>query len=214
MWFFGLVSRLNGPILRNSKDSAGQIISLDDRSSLDDLMENFDTIRKEALDALPYAKPIQGDLFFGESLTDDGRWKRVYLKWYSKPSKLAEKLFPKTLAIMAPHSDIRLAMISILEPGAVIKPHSGVWAGSIRVHIALEAPDDENCFINVGGIKYVWKTGELVAFNDTYPHFVMNNTNKRRVVLFLDVERKMKNRFWQFIVWAFNTTVARATSRE
>ena len=54
----------------------------------------------------------------------------------------------------------------------------------------------------------------MVAFNDTYPHFVMNNTNKRRVVLFLDVERKMKNRFWQFIVWAFNTTVARATSRE
>jgi beta-hydroxylase len=213
-WFYRLLSRLNNSILLNSADAVSPIVDLTYRQSLKDLMDNFDVVRDETLKALPYSKPIQGDLFFDEDITDDGKWNRIYLKWYSKPSLLAKKLFPQTLAIIEPHKDIRLAMISILEPGAKIKPHCGPWSGSIRVHITLEAPDSPDCFIEIGGYRYSWHTGELLAFNDLYLHMVQNNTDKRRIVLFLDVERKMRNKFWQFVVRFFNSTVARATSRD
>jgi beta-hydroxylase len=213
-WFIRFLSKLNNTIFLNSADSVSPFVDLSDRKSLSALVTNFDTIRQETLGALPFAKPIQGDLFFDENITDDGKWNRIYLKWYSKPSLLAKKLFPQTLAIIEPHKDIRLAMISILEPGAKIKPHCGPWSGSIRVHITLEAPDSPDCFIEVAGQRYSWHTGELIAFNDLYLHHVQNNTDKRRIVLFLDVERKMRNTFWQFVVRFFNSTVARATSRD
>jgi beta-hydroxylase len=45
------------------------------------------------------------------------------------------------------------------------------------------------CYIICGGVRYDWKEGEGVLFDDTYWHEVWNKTNQRRVVLFLDVLR-------------------------
>lgn len=209
-----LIEKLNAYILRNSADSTGAFVDLSHRSSIQSIQDNFYDIQREAIDALPHAKPIQGDLFFDESLTDDGKWNRIYLKWYSRPTKLATTLFPKTLSVIESHKDIRLAMVSILEPGAIIKPHCGPWAGSIRVHVTLEAPSVPECSINVDGTRYHWVTGDIVAFNDTLPHCAENLTDQRRVILFLDVERQMKTPVWTFVVWFLNRTVARATSRD
>ena len=39
--------------------------------------------------------------------------------------------------------------------------------------------------------RYHWKVGECLVFDDTYEHEVRNDTDERRVVLFLDFDRPM-----------------------
>ena len=184
------------------------------RDSVRDLVDNFDTIRAEILQALPSATPIQGDVFFEEDITNDGLWDKLYLKWYSKPTALAQRVLPKTLQVIERHPDIRLAMVSILKPDAVILPHCGPWGGSVRVHLGIHTPNSPKCFIDVDGERYSWRDGEVVAFDDTYEHFVENKTNSPRVILFLDVERKMLDRVSQGLLSVFHSTFARLTSRE
>ena len=36
-----------------------------------------------------------------------------------------------------------------------------------------------------------WETGQCMVFDDTYPHQVWNETDERRVVLFLDIQRPL-----------------------
>jgi aspartyl/asparaginyl beta-hydroxylase (cupin superfamily) len=80
-----------------------------------------------------------------------------------------------------------------MTDGAEIPMHCGFFKGVLRVHFTLltDADDTSNQqrYIEVGGQQYSWKTGEMVAFDDTYPHRVVNHVKGRRVVLFLDIER-------------------------
>lgn len=150
----------------------------------------YSMLRTEALAALPTSKPIQNDLFF-TNIADKG-WKRFYLKWYSAScDPLAQKLCPQTCALLQAMPNVKLAMFSILEPGSRIVEHSGLFRGCYRYHMGIETPQDDGCFINVGGEQYSWRDGQDVLFDDTFMHFVNNNTQKRRIVLFLDVERPL-----------------------
>lgn len=162
------------------------------RHCLQDLASNFPAIRKEILRALPLASSIQGDTYFQSDITDDGKWKKIYMKWYAPPPAYAYNLFPHTMRVIDRNPDIRLAMVSKLEPWARIKPHRGVYRGSIRVHVGIQTPNSSDCFISVNHIRYAWRDGEMVCFDDTYEHFVENNTPFPRIVLFLDIDRHMK----------------------
>jgi len=87
---------------------------------------------------------------------------------------------------------VRLAMLSMMEYGTEIPSHCGFFKSVLRVHLPLliDEPDETGKrFIEVGGERHSWKEGQLVAFDDTYPHRVSNQVRGRRVVLFLDVER-------------------------
>lgn len=211
-----VIDRINNWITKNSADPILPNLtqSAMGRASVQDIMEHFPTIRSEILDALPYAQPIQGDLFFGDDITDDGRWDRIYIKWYAPPSKRAREIFPITTKIIERHNDVHLAMVSILRPGAKIKGHRGPWCGSFRVHVGVATPNTLGCHIVVANQVYFWRDGEVFAFDDTYWHHVENSTDLPRVILFLDVERKMEGWWRQAIVRFLNKTVARLTTRD
>ena len=211
-----VVNRMAGWIRRNSADpvEAELTDTMRNRHCIQDLITNFTVIRKEILDNFNHLTPIEGDLFFERTITDDGKWNKFYLKWYNKPSARARALFPATVDLIQRHPDIHLAMVSCLEPGAVIKPHRGVWNGSVRVHLGIEIPKDRKCYIRVDDRRYRWEEGNILAFDDTYMHLVMNKTDDPRIVLFLDVERRMRTAFHQAIVRGFNKTVARITTRD
>lgn len=159
------------------------------------LQDNWEVIRDEALSLIKNGKAtgIQGDLFFSKSITDDGKWKKYYIKWYSDISKDTEKNCPKTSSIINSIPEIKLAMFSILEPGAYIKPHYGPFKSCLRYHLGLDTPEDKNCFISVDDEKYSWKNGEGVLFDDTFKHYVRNDTDKHRVILFCDIQRKLNS---------------------
>jgi beta-hydroxylase len=154
------------------------------------LRDAFSIIQAEALRAYGASKPIQSEQFF-TSIADAG-WKRFYLKWYTAScDPLALQLCPQTCALVQSMPNVHLAMFSILEPGSRIRPHSGLFRGCYRYHLGLRTPQSDECFISIGGERYSWRDGEDVLFDDTFEHYVVNNTSERRIVLFLDVERPL-----------------------
>lgn len=98
---------------------------------------------------------------------------------------------PLTVELLKSMPEVSIAMFSILEGGKRIPRHFGFFRGVFRYHLGLMVPPSTagECYIICGGVRYDWTEGEGVLFDDTYWHEVWNNTNHRRVVLFLDVLR-------------------------
>lgn len=152
---------------------------------------NFETIRNEVKNIYRDFKIINNDLFFtglGESKTD---WTRLYLKWFKKIDPIGAKLCPQTIDIIQSMPNIQTAMISVLKPGAKILPHKGLYSGCIRLHMGLITPNSDECFINLDGKSYSWRDGEVILLDDSYLHYVENNTKQYRVILFCDIVRPM-----------------------
>lgn len=76
------------------------------------------------------------------------------------------------------------AMFSILTPGTVIPPHTGVTNSRVVVHLPLVVP--AGCGFRVGSIVREWKVGEAWAFDDTIEHEAWNRSDESRAILILD----------------------------
>lgn len=164
------------------------------------LRNNYETIRDEILNVHSrYKLRNFHDISSAFNEISDGNWKVFIVKWYADPVKQAELLTPKTVEIVNKIPNLRACMFSILQPFTTIPPHKGPYKGSLRYHLGLSVPDDtKNCFINVDGDNYSWKNGEDIVFDDTYRHYVCNNTNQTRIILFCDFDRPMIEPFNTF----------------
>lgn len=126
-------------------------------------------------------------------------WSRFYLKWYGYTHPSAKATCPKTLAILAQYPDIRAAMFAILPPFSKLTPHADPLACSLRYHLGLATPNSPNCYIDVDGNPMAWKDGEAFIFDETYLHFVKNDTDQSRLILMCDIRRPLR-----FPAHAFN----------
>ena len=52
-------------------------------------------------------------------------------------------------------------------------------------------PNSDDCFITLGNQTYSWRDGEVILLDDSYLHYVENNTDKYRVILLCDILRPM-----------------------
>jgi beta-hydroxylase len=163
---------------------------------LEILRKNWPVMREEALrlanegyvrDAL-HNNDIGFNSFFKRG------WKRFYLKWYDQPLPSARALCPRTVALLESLPSIQGAMIASLAPRSRLNPHRDPFAGSLRFHLGLVTANSDDCFISVDGQRYSWHDGEPLLFDETYIHFVENNTDVTRLVLLCDVERPLSFR--------------------
>ena len=184
-----------------------------ERNSINDLKKHWKIIKKEIQQNISKMDSIEGDQFFEKDITCDGKWSKIYLKWYSSPAKYAHKLFPKTMEIIDRHPDIKLAMFSKLLPGAIIHGHNGLFKGCIRGHLGLITPNSPECFILIDNNKYWWKDGEVLTFDDTFWHSVQNNTEKPRLILFFDIERRVQGKIPKIIHKLMCNYICSFTSR-
>lgn len=129
------------------------------------------------------------------SNTDDfwKGWNTIVLRSFNKDSEENMNKCPILSKILKENNNITTAMFSILEPGKKIPSHYGPYKGILRYHLCLICPpkDSGQCFISVDGETYDWIEGEGILFDETYKHFVINDTAFTRVVLFLDVKRPL-----------------------
>jgi beta-hydroxylase len=107
-------------------------------------------------------------------------------------------------------SGLFTAFFSVLEPRQYIKPHWGYWKGFVRYHLGVIIPNDNadrKCWLRVNadaednkkrdkslverGQKYFWHEGQGIVFDDTFLHDAANDSDEVRVVLWLDIKRKM-----------------------
>lgn len=188
---------------------------------VDKIRSNWTIIRDEFLKNCStgqdhIVKTIKNDAFF-KGIADD-KWKRLYIKWYSSPDPDAKRLMPWTTNLIESIPEVHLAMISILKAGGKISPHSGGFRGCLRYHLGLDTPQSDDCFIVVGNEKYSWRNGQDVIFDDTFYHYVQNNTSQDRIILFLDIERPQltaaaQKRVQNLIRW-FGPLTTRANSKQ
>jgi len=148
----------------------------------------------------------------GGSYTREGihtiRWKAFMLKAGSfiEPNCA---LAPKTAALLRSTPSVYNAFFSILEPHQYVKPHWGYFKGFVRYHLGVVIPGDNaerQCWLRVNtdpddnarrekplverGETYHWRNGQGV-FDDTNLHDAANESDEVRVVLWLDVFRKL-----------------------
>ena len=162
--------------------------------------KKFITIREEAVNVHNKYKLINfGDIHNNTFMNidqKDNKWNIFPIKFYGKINDYALKICPNTCKIIEKCKDIQAAFFSILEPGKYIPPHKGPCNNYLRYHLALKIPKDQNnCYIKINNIKYIWNEGESIIFDDTYIHEVYNNTNEPRIVLFMDINRPVKSIF-------------------
>jgi beta-hydroxylase len=157
------------------------------------LEANWQVIRAE-LDVLRqgFDLPALIEVIPGEQAVADARWKMFILRYYGR--RIAENcsLCPRTAALLEGIPGLISANFSVLQPGARLAPHRGIFAGVLRYHLGLIVPEDaEHCGLRVDNEVRQWREGSSLLFDDTRQHEAWNDTNQDRVVLLVDVKRQL-----------------------
>jgi len=179
------------------------------------LQQNWEIIREEAesLLAMNKIKAAEKNDDAGFNSFFKTGWKRFYLKWYDASHPSAQRLCPRTHALLQSIPSVKAAMFAELPPGGKLNPHRDPFAGSLRFHLGLATPNDDRCFIEVDGERYSWRDGQGVMFDETYIHWAVNGSDQDRIILFCDVERPMRYRWMQAINrWLGRTMMTAASS--
>jgi beta-hydroxylase len=108
--------------------------------------------------------------------------------------------------------NVKGAMFALLPGGSHLNPHRDPFAGSLRYHLGLSTPNSDNCRIYVDGEPYAWRDGQDVMFDETFVHWVKNETDVTRVILFCDVERPLTSPLMTRINRKVSAFLGRATA--
>ncbi len=196
-----------------SKIPTTPYININEYPEIKYLIENWKIIRDEAL-----FLHNEGNITDAKDNDDIGfnsffkrGWKRFYLTWYGTIIPSALRTCPRTIELISNIECIKGAMFAYLPKNSVLGKHRDPYAGSIRFHLGLKTPNDPNCFIDVDGKRYIWKDGEGVLFDETYLHYVENNTDHDRLIFMCDIERKMSNKIASYVNSMFNKIIMSAT---
>jgi aspartyl/asparaginyl beta-hydroxylase (cupin superfamily) len=192
--------------------------------ALKTLEDNHETIQKECLTLIESKEKLTDIKELGGAYTKKGIH---VIKWKSFMFKSGEfidsncALCPKTAALLREIPEMETAFFSVLDPHQYVTPHWGYYKGFLRYHLGVLIPNDNanrECYLRVNddieanatrdesaiedGEVYFWKNGEGIVFDDNYLHDAANDSNQVRVVLWLDMRRKLP-----FYVRWFNTLV-------
>ncbi len=206
------------------KQAQGAFIDPAQYKNLHIIKENYSTILEEAKALFDNGNFCQTNEPGSPGYYDVGfrtffkyGWSKFYLNWYGYQHESAKRLCPKTQAILAQIPEVKGAMFSILPPHSQLTIHSDPLACSLRYHFGLMVPNSPECYINVDNKSKHWMDGEGFIFDETFPHFVRNDTDQHRLILMCDVERPMSlpgrvfNYFYGFLV---RTTVVPNTAED
>jgi aspartate beta-hydroxylase/beta-hydroxylase len=72
-----------------------------------------------------------------------------------------------------------------------VPEHEGPYLGYLRYHLGVRVPSQNPPKLIVNRQDYVWREGEAVLFDDSWPHSVVNSSDETRAVLIVDVRRPL-----------------------
>ncbi len=215
--YFGLhMDRRNRPTFFNIRK---------DYPELDFITQAYPAIRNEfdALNADSAHLPEYHQVDSGEraiSSTTPKRWNVFVLEILGYKVELNRARCPETCRALARVPNLIQAFFSILEPGKSVPEHEGPYLGYLRYHLGLRVPAQNPPKLIVNKQEYVWKEGEALLFDDSWPHSVVNTSTETRAVLIVDVRRPLPrsadvvNRFVTDVVarYTYGRAVARKAS--
>lgn len=173
-------------------------IKEDSFENLELLEQNWEVISEEAkglMDAGYFSKTTDRN---NNSFYDVGfrtfykyGWSKFYCNWYGTTLNSAKEYCPKTVELLNQIPSVNGAMFALLPANSLLTRHLDPLACSFRYHLGLTTPNSDDCFISVDGQIRSWRDGESFMFDETYLHFVENNTEQQRLILMCDIERPM-----------------------
>lgn len=153
-------------------------------------------LRDEALairmDRIPRFHDIMGEQ---EAISaNDGRdWRMFVMKAYGATVQENLARCPTVARLLEECPEVLSATFSYLAPGKHIPVHRGPFRGIMRFHVGLSMPrndaGDLGAVLWIAGEPHMLEDGGTLLWDDTYPHEVLNTTNRVRVALLLDVWR-------------------------
>jgi ornithine lipid ester-linked acyl 2-hydroxylase len=184
-----------------------------DYPGLAELEAGYADVRRECESLLALRhKMIDVEALAGK-YTSGGIHARAWKAFMLKSHRFLEPncaLAPRTTELLRGVRGLYTAFFSILDADQTIPPHWGYWKGFLRYHLAVIVPNDNAdhaCRLRVNanaddnakhdislidrGEPYFWREGRGVMFDDTFLHDAHNHSNAVRVVLWLDLRRKL-----------------------
>jgi aspartyl/asparaginyl beta-hydroxylase (cupin superfamily) len=119
------------------------------------------------------------------------QWSSLSFKfWGVNVSGDLDKECPKLSGYLHAIPGLVSASFSRLAPQSVIEEHRGDTNAAYRCHLGIEVPEGlPNCGFTVNGEQKGWEEGKFLFFNDAQKHSAWNKTDKRRILLILDIIR-------------------------
>ena len=102
---------------------------------------------------------------------------------------VGRKYFSNTLSLFENFKEVITVSIARFPSSRIIPKHKGN-RDLVRIHYGIDVPDGDIAF-TVKGEEKKWENGKAFAFNDFYEHGGWNNTNSDRIILIVDLDRKM-----------------------
>lgn len=125
--------------------------------------------------------------------TQHKRWKPFFLFAYGEDIQNNQLKCPVTARLVKKIPGLVMVFFSSLEPGAVLKPHRGIYKGVTRYHLGIKVPKNRGkCGLTVNGEYQAWEEGQSFMFDDSLTHCAENYSDDNRIVLIIDVERKLQ----------------------
>jgi aspartyl/asparaginyl beta-hydroxylase (cupin superfamily) len=164
--------------------------------ALDLVTQAYPIIRREfdQLMARSNEMPQYHEVDSGERAISDTtpkRWNVFMLEIMGHKPGANRALCPETCRVLERVPHMIQAFFSILEPGKSVPQHEGPYLGYLRYHLGLRVPTQNPPKLVVNAQDYVWREGEAVLFDDSWPHSVVNSASETRAVLIVDVRRPL-----------------------
>jgi len=124
-----------------------------------------------------------------EGIDRTGRWGVLFLLEMGRRNEENLARCPSLRWILEHHRTLTthagLMYFSCLDPHTRVEAHQGPTNVRVRCHLGLDVP--EGCGIRVGGLEGRWQEGRCLVLDDSFIHEVWNDSDRRRVVLVLDL---------------------------
>lgn len=189
-----------------SKQPSQPFYNREDFKELDLIKENWQIIKEEGeklFDEGYIRAAIDGNEAGFGSFFKKG-WTRFYLTWNKEVLTSAAPLCPKTLELVKQVPCIKSALFTRLPAHSHLNPHRDPFAGTLRYHLGLATPNSDKCSIFVDEQPQAWQDGEDFIFDETFVHWVINDTDQSRLIFFCDIDRPLKEPMYTINQWVSN----------
>jgi aspartate beta-hydroxylase len=163
-----------------------------------ELLTNYSQIREEVLKvALSGRLPANHEIMQQQRTLyefDKKAWGMLPLRGYGFNYPDNQRLIPSLKKFLVANPRVVSAAVSLFPPGKVLRPHKGPFKGVWRCHLGLYIKElkkcKTSCELNIDGITYYLKEGDMLLWDDTFIHSATNPSTEPRVVLLFDVLRR------------------------